>query len=68
MREEKEREALAQLKQQAINTSTQIQTVGSIILKRKVGENGKLFGTVTAKQIVEELKLKSGGSGMWLIF
>jgi hypothetical protein len=32
-------------------------------MKRKLGENGKIFGTVTHKQIVEEIKSKSGGKG-----
>ncbi len=64
VKEAKERELLAQLKQQAINTSTQIQTIGTVVLKRKLGENGKIFGTVTPKQIVEELKSKSGGKGV----
>jgi hypothetical protein len=37
-------------------------------MKRKLGENGKIFGTVTHKQIVEELKLKSGGKGTFHVF
>ena len=62
----KELEVLAQLKQQAINLATEIETIGSVILKKKLGENGKIFGTVTSKQIAEEIKARSGGKGaLW---
>uniref|UniRef100_A0A7S0MS90 50S ribosomal protein L9, chloroplastic n=1 Tax=Cryptomonas curvata TaxID=233186 RepID=A0A7S0MS90_9CRYP len=61
IKEANEREALAKLKQDAINCATEIQSIAVITMKRKLGENGKIFGTVTHKQIVEEIKLKSGG-------
>lgn len=51
------------MKQEAINCATEIQSIAVITMKRKLGENGKIFGTVTHKQIVEEIKLKSGGKG-----
>ena len=36
----------------------QISTLEKISLKRKIGKNNKLFGTVTIKNILDELKLK----------
>lgn len=36
----------------------QISTLEKISLKRKIGKNNKLFGTVTVKNILDELKLK----------
>ena len=59
---------LAKLKQEAINCATEIQSIAVITMKRKLGESGKIFGTVTHKQIVEELKLKSGGKGTFEVF
>jgi len=42
----------------AKETIEQISTLEKISLKRKIGKNNKLFGTVTVKNILDELKLK----------
>lgn len=42
----------------AKETIEQISALEKISLKRKIGKNNKLFGTVTVKNILDELKLK----------
>jgi hypothetical protein len=43
--------------------SGELKAMGEVVIKRKVGQNGKLFGTITHKQIMEEVKSKTGGKG-----
>mmetsp|Transcript_34466 Transcript_34466/g.90988 ORF Transcript_34466/g.90988 Transcript_34466/m.90988 type:complete len:103 (+) Transcript_34466:33-341(+) len=60
MKEEKERQHLAELKDVAINTAADIERLSPLTISRKVGAGGKLFGTVTTKQLVEIVKSKTG--------
>lgn len=41
----------------AKDVSNQIASIKKVSLKRKIGKNNKLFGTVTLKNIIDELKL-----------
>ena len=43
--------------EQAQETAKKISEI-SVLLKAKAGENGKLFGSVTSKDIAEELKMQ----------
>ena len=45
---------------EALETAKKIEEIGKLELSAKAGESGKLFGTITTKQLTEELVAKSG--------
>lgn len=48
-------EELEAAKQEAVNLEAQ-----TVIIKVKIGENGKIFGAVSSKEIAEDLKTQTG--------
>ena len=52
----KEKIAAEKLKQEAINLKTALTTIGRFIIKKQVGEDGVLFGTVTNGDVAEAIQ------------
>ena len=52
----KEKIAAEKLKQEAIDFQTALNTIGRFSIKKQVGEDGVLFGTVTNGDIAEAIK------------
>lgn len=40
--------------------ATALSVIGKFIIKRKVGEGNKIFGSVTAQDVVEAIKMQTG--------
>ncbi|NEP62965.1 MAG: 50S ribosomal protein L9 [Symploca sp. SIO2G7] len=59
-RREAERQRLEQIKQDAIAMKTAIATIGLFTIKKEVGENDAIFGTVTADEVAELIKTNTG--------
>ena len=59
-RREEERQRLEQIKQDAIAMKTAIATIGLFTIKKEVGENDAIFGTVTADEVAELIKTNTG--------
>jgi large subunit ribosomal protein L9 len=55
-RREEERQRLEQIKQDAEAMKTAIATIGLFTIKKEVGENDAIFGTVTAEEVAELIK------------
>ena len=55
-RRAKQKEQEAALKQEAINFETALKTFGRFTVKKQVGEDGVLFGTVTNAEVAEEIQ------------
>ena len=53
----KEKLAAEKLKQDALNFQTALTTIGRFTIKKQVGEDGVLFGTVTNGDVAEAIKL-----------
>ena len=53
---EKEKIAAEQLKKEAVDFKTALTTIGRFSIKKQVGEDGVLFGTVTNGDIAEAIK------------
>tara|TARA_Y100000589_G_C26728954_1_gene456894 strand:- start:61 stop:516 length:456 start_codon:yes stop_codon:yes gene_type:complete len=53
---EKERIAAEKIKQEAIEFKTALKTIGRFTIKKQVGEDGVLFGTVTNGDVAEVIK------------
>ena len=53
---EKEKIAAEKIKQEAIEFKTALKTIGRFTIKKQVGEDGVLFGTVTNGDIAEVIK------------
>jgi len=53
----KEKLAAEKLKQEAIDFQTALNTIGRFSIKKQVGEDGVLFGTVTNGDVAEAIKL-----------
>ena len=51
----KEKIAADQLKQEALDFQTALKTIGRFIIKKQVGEDGVLFGTVTNGDVAEAI-------------
>ena len=60
-RNELRQEELAAILQTAVDQAAQLKSMGAVILKRKMGAGGKIFGNVTHKQIMEAIKEQTGG-------
>eukprot|EP00961_Rhodomonas_salina_P025238 340449-Rhodomonas_salina.1 len=61
VKEAKEQEARDELKQEAVDQAAALKAMGSVVVKRKVGAGGKIFGSVTSKQLIDEIKTKTDG-------
>ena len=59
-RREEERQRLEQIKQDAEAMKTAIATIGLFTIKKEVGENDAIFGTVTADEVAELIKTNAG--------
>ncbi|MBX2864702.1 MAG: 50S ribosomal protein L9 [Leptolyngbyaceae cyanobacterium MAG.088] len=55
-RREEERQRLEQIKQEAEAMKTAIATIGLFTIKKEVGENDAIFGTVTSEEVAELIK------------
>ena len=53
---EKEKIAADQLKQEAVDFKTALTTIGRFTIKKQVGEDGILFGTVTNGDVAEAIQ------------
>ncbi len=60
IRREKERERLEAIKQEAEATKTALNTIGMFTVKKAVGEDDAIFGTVTAAEISELIQANAG--------
>ena len=43
--------------------ATALATIGKFVLKKKVGEKEAIFGSVTAQEVVEAIRMQVGGGG-----
>lgn len=59
-RREEERKRLEQIKQDAEAMKTAIATIGLFTIKKEVGENDAIFGTVTADEVAELIQTNTG--------
>lgn len=55
-RKEQERVRLIEIKQQADTTKTALETIGRFTIRKQVGENEAIFGTVTAAEVAEAIQ------------
>ncbi|NEQ52203.1 MAG: 50S ribosomal protein L9 [Leptolyngbya sp. SIO3F4] len=55
-RREEERQRLEQIRKDAESMKTAIATIGLFTIKKEVGENDAIFGTVTAEEVAEVIK------------
>lgn len=55
-RKEKERQRLLEEKQQAESRKTALETIGRFVIRKQVGEDEAIFGTVTAPEVAEVIQ------------
>ena len=60
IRRERERERLAAIKQAAEDTKTALNTIGMFVVKKAVGEDDAIFGTVTTAEVAELIQANAG--------
>ncbi|MFP4009852.1 MAG: 50S ribosomal protein L9 [Spirulinaceae cyanobacterium] len=60
MRREQERQKLLEIKQQAEAKKVALATVGRLIIRKTVGENNAIFGSVTAQDVAEAIQEQAG--------
>ena len=56
---EKEKIAAEEIKKEALNFKTALKTIGRFNIKKQVGEDGVLFGTVTNGDVAEAIKVST---------
>ena len=56
---EKERIVAEEIKKEALNFKTALKTIGRFAIKKQVGEDGVLFGTVTNGDVAEAIKVST---------
>ena len=56
---EKEKVAAEEIKKEALNFKTALKTIGRFTIKKQVGEDGVLFGTVTNGDVAEAIKVST---------
>ena len=56
---EKEKIAAEKIKQEALDFKTALKTIGRFTIKKQVGEDGVLFGTVTNGDVAEAIKVST---------
>jgi large subunit ribosomal protein L9 len=59
-RREAERQRLIEIKQQAESMKTALDTIGLFTVKKPVGENEAIFGTVTSADVAEVIQAMTG--------
>lgn len=59
-RREQERQRLLEEKQQAETQKTALETVGRFTIRKQLGENEAIFGTVTAADVAEAIQEATG--------
>ncbi|MEC4803452.1 MAG: 50S ribosomal protein L9 [Jaaginema sp. PMC 1079.18] len=60
MRREQERQRLLDIKQQAEAQKVALTTVGRLIIRKTVGENNAIFGSVTAQDVADTIQEQAG--------
>jgi large subunit ribosomal protein L9 len=55
-RKEQERQRLLEEKQQAEARKTALETIGRFVIRKQVGENEAIFGTVTTQEVADEIQ------------
>merc|ERR1711959_297958 len=55
---EEERQDKVKARSQAIQTA--LDTIGKFVIEKKVGENKKIFGSVSAADVVDVIRLQTG--------
>ncbi len=58
-RKEKERQRLIAVRQEAENQKATLGSIGTLIVKKAVGENNAIFGSVTDREVAELIKAKA---------
>lgn len=56
-RQAKERQRLLEEKQQAESRKTALETIGRFVIRKQVGEDEAIFGTVTAPEVAEAIQM-----------
>jgi large subunit ribosomal protein L9 len=59
-RREKERQRLLAQLEEAKSRKTALQTINNFIVRKQVGENEAIFGTVTTQEVADVIKENSG--------
>lgn len=59
-RRAKEEERLAKLRQEAENRKVALETIGRFTVRKQVGEDERIFGSVTAQEVADAIKEGSG--------
>lgn len=59
-RREKERQRLAAELKEAEDRKIALKTVGKLIIRKQVGEDNLIFGTVTTQDVVDAIKERAG--------
>ena len=59
-RKEKERQRLLAEKQEAESRKTALQTIGRFVIRKQVGEDEAIFGTVTTQEVADIIKETTG--------
>ncbi|HAG85702.1 MAG TPA: 50S ribosomal protein L9, partial [Cyanobacteria bacterium UBA12227] len=57
---EQERLRLIEIKQQADTQKTALETIGRYTIRKQVGENEAIFGTITASEVAEAIQAATG--------
>lgn len=58
--QEAETRAAQQEKEKAQALATALKTIGKFVIKKKVGENNQIFGSVTVQEVVEAINQQTG--------
>lgn len=59
-RREKERQRLLAILEEAKSQKTALKTINNFVIKKQVGENDAIFGTVTTQDVVDVIKKSAG--------
>ena len=59
-RREEERQRLEAIRQEAESMKTALNTIGMFTIKKQVGENDAIFGTVTSMEVAEAIQAATG--------
>ncbi|MBF2036671.1 MAG: 50S ribosomal protein L9 [Leptolyngbyaceae cyanobacterium T60_A2020_046] len=59
-RREEQRQRLLEIKQEAESMKTALETIGLFTVKKPVGENDAIFGTVTSADVAEVIQTNTG--------
>lgn len=59
-RKEKERQRLQAILEEAKSRKTALQTINNFVIRKQVGEQDAIFGTVTTQDVVDVIKQSAG--------